>query len=91
MKADVAEDVPLLTAVVEGHAVIVAVVVRVRLYVGLEESVRVCVHVRNKVRVGVKESFILGLTLTVPLKEKRGVDDCDTDVVLVLELLILPV
>ncbi len=91
VNADVAEAVPLLTAVVEGHAVIVAVVVRVRLYVGLEESVRVCVHVRNKVRVGVKESFILGLTLTVPLKEKRGVDDCDTDVVLVLELLILPV
>jgi hypothetical protein len=69
VKADVAEAVPLLTAVVEGHAVIVAVVVRVRLYVGLEESVRVCVHVRNKVRVGVKESFILGLTLTVMLKD----------------------
>jgi hypothetical protein len=69
VNADVAEAVPLFIAVVEGHAVIVAVVVRVRLYVGLEESVRVCVHVRNKVRVGVKESFTLGLTLTVTLKE----------------------
>ena len=50
------DPVPLLAPVEVGCAEKVAVSVRLRLCVGLAESVRLCVHVRYRVRVGVKVS-----------------------------------
>ena len=50
----------VVAAVKEGHVVCVAVPVSVRLYVGVTESVRLCVHVRNRVSVGVNVSWVEG-------------------------------
>ena len=63
------EAVELFAPVGLGWAERVAVSVRVRLYVGLTDSVRLCVHVRYRVRVGVKVSWTVGLTVVHSVDE----------------------
>ena len=69
----------------------VAVSVRLRLYVGLADCVRVCVQVRYRVSVGVKVSRTLWVTVVQVVNEWRGVEEPDTETVLVLDALMLAV
>ena len=52
---------------------------------------RVCVHVRNSVRVGVYVSWTEGLIDTDCVKEPQGLDEPEMDTVLVFDCVVLEV